>query len=490
MRFLPPHPVKKWTGIKDCTKNGSICVQLGKSVVDDDYFSYYYSGGNKDSFGVKDETQDENCLNLNILTPSCDNQKRAVLVYFHGGGFTSNSSTIILGAGNFVPENDIVAVGVNHRLNVFGYLHLGTFDKKYRESGMAGMLDLVLALEWVRDNIAVFGGDSSKVTIMGESGGAMKVSTLMAMPKAKGLFRHAIAESGSLSVDNFSIEKATDLANGFLAELGIAPDNLEQLINLKSNEILEAYRSFCKKTGSMPFQPVADEINLSYRENGFYTYSHSDKIPLMIGSSEDEKAIFIPLDEIKSITDENIKSKLIGTTIFSPSDGFNEQHTINESNIDLVMNVFQKNNWKKDSARHLYIKIKSMAGFLSAGAFYQAMERAKNGKGSVYHYVVAYDTPHLEYKNFTDKTEMDYCFAWHTAELPLQFGIIYYKEMIPLASKFQKAIAAFVKKGNPSTDELTWPAFSLSKRSVMVFDSESKVIDDPWREMRETLESI
>jgi para-nitrobenzyl esterase len=323
---------------------------------------------------------------------------------------------------------------------------------------------------------------------MGESGGGMKVSTLMAMPKAQGLFRHAVVESGSMPIDDFSIEQATDLARKFMDELNISPDNLGKLTELTGAEIMSAYLSLCGKVMSMPFQPVADGINLLYREKGFHTYPWSANIPLMVGSAEDENAIFIPVDEILSVTAENLRGKLLGTSIFSPADGFAGERKINETNVDEILCAFGRHNYKGDSARHLYVKIKSMASFRGMGAFYQTMEKARNGSASVYHYIVAKDTPHLAHQQFARDTASDSRFAWHTAELPLQFGIVYYPEDAAFSEKLRGSLAAFVKTGDPSTPALPWPAITETDRNVMLYDDSCEIRSDPWKEMREALE--
>ena len=172
------------------------------------------------------EEQGENCLVLNVLTPGTDDKKRPVLIYIHGGGFTTNSGSILTGGDKLVREQNIVAVSVNHRLNAFGFLYLGDLDPKYKDSGMTGMLDLVLALHWVQDNIAFFGGDPSRVTLMGESGGGMKISTLLAMKEAKGLFAQAIIESGSNVVGTYIRGQATQDALAFLKRAGVDSEHL------------------------------------------------------------------------------------------------------------------------------------------------------------------------------------------------------------------------------------------------------------------------
>src|SRR5581483_1616245 len=145
-----------------------------------------FSGGRADGAQITAQAESENCLVLNVLTPSASG-KRPVMVYIHGGGFTSGSGALTLLSDRFVVEEDIVLVGINHRLNAFGYTYLANFDSRYADSGNIGQLDLIAALEWVRRNITRFGGDPSNVTIFGESGGGAKISALLAMPAAKGL---------------------------------------------------------------------------------------------------------------------------------------------------------------------------------------------------------------------------------------------------------------------------------------------------------------
>ncbi|MBQ9712263.1 MAG: carboxylesterase/lipase family protein [Bacteroidales bacterium] len=157
-RWMPPTPVQPWEGTRDCTVNGPIAMQNSQSIsADPTGLGRYFNGGHPELFGCEDEYESENCLVLDVLTPGIDKAARPVLVYIHGGGFATGSGSLVLGADRLSREEDIVIVGVNHRLNIFGYLYLGALDPAYETSGSVGMQDLVQALEWVRDNIAALG---------------------------------------------------------------------------------------------------------------------------------------------------------------------------------------------------------------------------------------------------------------------------------------------------------------------------------------------
>lgn len=209
-RFVLASPVEKWDGVRDATEYGKISSQMGF--------------GNT-SF-VSAEISSNNCQNLNIWTPALDGKKRAVMVWFHGGGFSSGSAqenTSYDGA-NLAKKGDIVVVSVNHRLNILGYFDLSAYGEKYRYSGNAGIQDLVDSLNWIKRNIAAFGGDADNVTIFGESGGGAKVMAMMTTPRAKGLFKRGIIESGStdtMGVVFTKKEVAQYITEKTLAELGI-----------------------------------------------------------------------------------------------------------------------------------------------------------------------------------------------------------------------------------------------------------------------------
>lgn len=187
-RFLPPKPPIPWTDIRDATQWGQVAPQ---SVGSPSEYSRLVQWTNLPG------GQGENCLVLNVWTPALDRGKRPVMFSIHGGGFTSGTSgNPVFNGTQLAKLGDVVVVTINHRLGSLGYLHLGDFDPEFAQSGVAGLLDCVAALEWVRDNIERFGGDPGRVMIFGQSGGGSKVSHLMAMPAAKGLFHRAAMQSG------------------------------------------------------------------------------------------------------------------------------------------------------------------------------------------------------------------------------------------------------------------------------------------------------
>src|SRR5512139_910517 len=224
-RFKPPRKPASWTAVADAANYGARALQA--------------TGGPGTAADAPKISED--CLFLNVWTPGIDNKKRPVMVWLHGGGFSSGSGgDAITEGGNLARKGDVVVVSVNHRLNVFGYLQLSKeWGPEYVSSGQAGMLDIVLSLEWVRDNIAGFGGNPGNVTIFGESGGARKAPMLMAMPPAKGLFHKAIIQSGS-GLDAPSSSEAISLGRELLKKLGIAEGDREALKRAGTKAIFDA----------------------------------------------------------------------------------------------------------------------------------------------------------------------------------------------------------------------------------------------------------
>ena len=463
-RFLPPTDPVSWDGVRDCTANGPIAVQLGNSISGNQgRLGEHFNGGHPELFGVAYEVQGENCLVLNVLSPGIDNAKRPVLVYIHGGGFATGSGTLVLGADKFCREQDIVVVGVNHRLNVFGYLYLGHLDPGYLTSGNVGLLDLVKALEWVRDNIALFGGDPGNVTIMGESGGGMKVTSLLAMEKASGLFHKAIIESGSGAAGTTSKEQAAAQTDRLLAALGIDRSDWKDLLAVPAGRL----RDLSSLAGS---GPVGDDIVLSYNPDGNLELpSFSRNVPIMVGSSADEMGVFTPVDRIAGITEETLPAEVQNALNCSPEKA------------GRIVDVFEKENIKGDAPWHTMLKIQSLSGLLGGGAFRQAYAVSGQGGAPVYHYLIEYDSP--------SATEEGYDCSWHTADLPLQFRIVRHPSQEELSKLYAQCWGAFIRTGNPSNSMLQWPAFTQDTKQVVVFDNGGTTVKtDPLKNIREAFE--
>ena len=230
-RFMPPQKPASWTGVRECAEVGNRAPQDPDGPI-----SEVYSLDRREPMG-------EDCLNLNVFTPGLGNGNRAVMVWLHGGGYSSGSGNWLLYDGtNLARKEDVVVVAVTHRLNLFGFLYLADLGagEKWAHSSNVGVQDIVAALTWVKENSAAFGGDPRKVTIFGQSGGGGKVTTLMAMPSARGLFHRAIAQSGS-TLRGATRESATAATEKFLAKAGIAKNQLDRLQQMPWQQLQEVF---------------------------------------------------------------------------------------------------------------------------------------------------------------------------------------------------------------------------------------------------------
>jgi para-nitrobenzyl esterase len=465
-RFLPPAKPQPWTQVRDAFELGARCPQVVSPLI-------------PEAAAVRsNEPMREDCLVLNVWTPSAGNtDKRPVMVWLHGGGYSVGSAGFtIVDDANLARSQDVVVVGVNHRLNVFGFLYLAEIGgEKYAHASNVGMLDIVAALEWVRDNIGAFGGDPSKVTIFGQSGGAGKVSTLMAMPSAKGLFHRAIVESGS-EVKGVPRGDASAVAEKYLAKLGLKANQVDQAQNLPMEQLLTAMgnagvpgnselRLAPTTDGSTlpsdPFDPKAPEI--------------SADVPMIAGTVETEAAFFAnqpldPIDEVKLREElKQLMPKANGTQINSVIAAYRA----GRPNI---------------SNRELELIVASDARFRQ-GVLTEAERKAAEQKAPVYMYYFTWHSPVRSGK----------LGAFHTIEIPFVFGNLELAtpmtgaglDRYALSERISGAWAAFARTGNPNHEGLAnWPAFNLLERATMVFDNECKIVKDPNRDERKLLQVL
>ncbi len=252
-RFMPPQKVAPWSGVQDALQLGVRCPQLPSTLI-----------AEIDATDRK-EPMGEDCLRLNVWTPEAGHaRRRPVMVWLHGGRFSSGSGgfTIFDGA-NLAGHHDVVVVTLNHRLSAFGFLFLPDIGgEKYTRAGNLGMLDIVQALQWVHENIAMFGGDAGNVTLFGQSGGGDKISTLLGMPAARGLFHKAIIESGT-SFKAVSREDANRATASLLSRLDLGAGEVERLMELSSDQLLAATAGpAAAGAAAVSFAPVIDGSTL------------------------------------------------------------------------------------------------------------------------------------------------------------------------------------------------------------------------------------
>lgn len=303
LRFMVPVKPEPWPGVRDCFTFGHQSPQNMNYV---DVLAPQANGAA--------EGYDEDCLCLNVWTPDpSTNKKRPVMFWCHGGGYAQESGSWPWVDGESLSRRgDVVVVTINHRLNLFGYFHLGDIGgEKYAASGNAGMLDLAAGLTWVRDNIAQFGGDPGEVMIFGESGGGAKVSTLLAMPSARGLFHRAAIQSGPGLRAN-TRDAANALTKAMLAKLGITARRIDDLHSVPTGTLLSAMKSVQSTPGMRAgFGPVLDPKILPAHPFDPIAPAISSDIPLIIGCNRTEQTFFsLRDDDAFRLTDEGLAKRI------------------------------------------------------------------------------------------------------------------------------------------------------------------------------------
>src|SRR5579864_8508543 len=301
-RFMPPTKPVSWTGVRDALVYGPSAQQT--------------SANGRPPAGSPGDSED--CLVLNVFTPTLSGGKnRPVMVWLHGGGFaTGSGSGPIINGANLARTGDAVVVSINHRLNVFGFTYLGEqAGSDFALSGGAGMLDIVAALEWVRDNIGRFGGDPNLVTIFGQSGGGRKVATLMSMPSATGLFHRAVIESGAV-LRLTTQEDAIHTTELLLAELGMKASQARELQTVPVARLLAANAAVYKKVtlrdpGMVANSPMIDGQALPRHPWDPDAPALSAAIPLLIGHARTEETLYDrPTPEKLNLDESGLKERV------------------------------------------------------------------------------------------------------------------------------------------------------------------------------------
>jgi para-nitrobenzyl esterase len=460
-RFKPPSRPAPWTETEDAVAYGAPAIQSGLAP-----------GERRTSPGdppAPDEpASSEDCLFLNVWTPALDKARRPVMVWLHGGGFANGSGGAAMYDGAALArKGDVVTVTVNHRLNVFGYLHLGeVFGPDYALSGVAGMLDIIQALEWVRDNIAAFGGNPADVTIFGESGGGWKVSLLLAMPGARGLFHKAIIQSGP-GLTAKSRTEADKTARGLLAELGVTtPEALaalptEVISHASVKAPGEAMRLYTPVLDGAaiprhPFEPDASPLNAD--------------VPVLIGTNKDESTLFMfSHPRFGSFTEEDVAKQA--------------KQAAGDRAEALVAAL--KAAYPDYSDTHLMAAVQTATG-MWAGSLKLAERKAAQDAAPVWMYMLAWETPVAKGRLRCP----------HALEIPLVFDNVERarnfvgrgEEPQVVADQMSAAWLAFARNGDPNAPGLpSWAPYEPSRRATMIFDQESRAVDDPLADVRKAL---
>lgn len=461
-RFLPPQPVPKWSGIRDAFDYGNIAPQIpadrSRSVYADLILNDLQPGG-----------MGEDCLVLNLWTPHPDrSSKRPVIVRFHGGGFYGGSSNSPGGDGEMLARfGDCVVITVNHRLSALGYLYLGD-EGEFADSGAAGMQDLVAALRWVSRNVAAFGGDPDRVLIFGQSGGGAKVSHLLAMPQAQGLYQRAGVMSGS-RLTAMTRETAVEPADRLLSKLGLTRRDIRKLQQVPFTTLLsaqaeveasersrgEAPRSFAPVMGQSiprhPFDPDAPAMSAG--------------VPLIVSTVLDERTyresnFDMTWDQVKKVLD-----RLVG------------------ADADKVLAMYRD----EDSAASPYIihaRVITDTSF-RRGAYTMADRKAAQaaaGGSPVWSYL--WTTPAAAFGGRYGATHgVDVSPSMYDVRFPLSGQTA---QSLRLAGEIASVWVAMAEKGHPDNRRLPhWPAYDTATRATMVFGSPSNVVNDPRKEFRE-----
>jgi len=456
-RFQPPTKLQPWTGIRDSIEYGPQAIQ-------------------QQNRGVSSE----NCQFLNIWTPSVESGgKKPVMYYLHGGGFISGSG----GSGQNLNHdgsalsrnNDVVVVTSNHRLGAMGYLYLGDLSDKFPASGVAGLLDIVASLEWIRDNIAAFGGDPGNVFIWGESGGGQKVSALLATPSAHGLFHKASIESAP-SMNMGYRKTATKTTQQMMALLGLGAGQVEELLKMPPARLMEAQaivraRSEDRNGTVGYFGPVVDGKYLPthpYEPGG---PALSKNVPVIIGSNKQESILQLrEQPNVFKLDEAGLNARL--------------QARLGRR-YEQILEVYRKNR-PGVSPTDLYIDI-TTGQWMWVDTVRRSERHVALRGAPVYTYIFSYESeaPISETISYPRK-------AVHGNEVPFKFDHPENNpssgnkpERFQAAKNMSRAWAAFARTGNPSHSGIPkWPAYTLDERATMILDAQCRVVNDPMREER------
>jgi para-nitrobenzyl esterase len=473
-RFQPAQAPKPWRGARDCAAFGAQAPQMEPNAaavagagadLNSDFVKQVISTFRA---GMQVGNESENCLVLNVYTPEASPlRKRPVMVWLHGGGFAIGSAGDPQYDGSALcRRGDVVVVTLNHRLNALGYLYLGALHDDFADSGNVGQLDIVLALQWVRDNIAAFGGDAGNVTIFGQSGGGAKVSALLAMPPAQGLFHKAIIQSGP-GVSMADKNKAAELAERTLASLGVTKADVRRLQTINYRQLIDAAAAAQRRDDRRSLSPVVDGRALPSDPFSPAAPEVSRNIPVIIGTTKDEGTLFLSADpSFHNMTAEQARAHIVAM--------------VGADRGDAAFRLYQK--LQPADPPTYWVTAAMTDRMMRMDSIRLAERKLAQRSAPVFMYRLDWQTPIL---NGVMRSP-------HGLDVPLVFDNVDKKlgilgtgiEPRRIAPVMARAWINFARSGNPTQRHLTWPGYDTTSRQTMIFDVASRAVPDPDGEGR------
>ena len=461
-RFGAPEPADPWLGVRDATIPGPVALQN--------------TGMLGPMLGMDLGRADESCHYLNVWTPATDAAKRPVMVWIHGGAFVIGAgSQPLYDAGQLARRGDVVVVTLNYRLGALGFLHLPEMGA----SGNLGILDQVAALEWVRDQIERFGGDPNDVTIFGESAGSMSCATLLGVPRARGLFRRAILQSGAANF-TLSRDRADDVATAFLQALDLPRSEAKRLLDVPPARLLAAQEKVAAaRTGggrlALPFAPVVDGAVLPRHPLAAVADGEVRDVAVLIGTTLEEIKLFSIMDGKARTLDEEALLRRC-ERVMPVADG--ERAATARRAVDVYRRA-REGRGERSTPPALWCAIESDRVFRYPAMRLAELQRAHQPR--VHAYLFTWRSPLLD----------GALGACHALDLPFVFGTLVDPRLVmfagsgpeadALSTRMQDAWLAFARHGTPGAD---WPAYDTARRATMMFGTECGVADAPYEPER------